>query len=71
MASELTIHFAPLSTTPKGVLVVFCDDQLKFGAATRRVLQDCVTFWKRFMSIPIDTTCRAQGGRSGRSLATG
>jgi len=38
MAAELTIHFAPFSTTPKGVLVVFCDDQLKFGAATRRVL---------------------------------
>src|SRR5262249_56427519 len=34
----LKLEFAPLSTPPKGVLVVFCDEALKFGAATRQVL---------------------------------
>jgi leucyl aminopeptidase len=34
----LKLEFAPLSTPPKGVLIVFCDDALKFGAAARRVL---------------------------------
>jgi leucyl aminopeptidase len=35
----LKLEFAPPSLTlPKGVLVVFCDEALKFGAAARRVL---------------------------------
>jgi leucyl aminopeptidase len=38
MATELTLRFVPFSTPSKGVLVVFCDDQLKVGAATRRAL---------------------------------
>jgi leucyl aminopeptidase len=36
----LKLEFAPLSTPPKGVLVVFCDDGLKFGSATRQVLAE-------------------------------
>jgi leucyl aminopeptidase len=35
----LKLEFAPPPSTPlKGVLVVFCDETLKFGPATRRVL---------------------------------
>src|SRR5262245_36502631 len=34
----LKLEFAPLSTPPKGVLVVFCDEALKFGSATRQAL---------------------------------
>jgi leucyl aminopeptidase len=34
----LKLEFAPLSTSPEGVLVVFCDDTLKLGSATRQVL---------------------------------
>jgi leucyl aminopeptidase len=34
----LKLEFAPLSTPPKGVLIVFCDEALKFGSATRQVL---------------------------------
>src|SRR5438552_17878636 len=35
----LKLEFAPLSTTPpKGILVVFCDEGLKFGPGARRVL---------------------------------
>jgi leucyl aminopeptidase len=36
----LKLEFAPFSTPPKGVLVVFCDDGLKFGSATRQVLAE-------------------------------
>ena len=36
----IKLEFAPLSTPPKGVLVVFCDDGLKFGSATRQVLAE-------------------------------
>jgi leucyl aminopeptidase len=35
----LTLEFAPSPLTPSsGVLVVFCDDSLKFGAGARRIL---------------------------------
>jgi leucyl aminopeptidase len=34
----LKLEFAPLSTPAKGVLVVFCDEGLKFGSATRQLL---------------------------------
>jgi leucyl aminopeptidase len=36
----LKLEFAPLSTPPKGVLVVFCDEGLKFGSATRQILAE-------------------------------
>ena len=36
----LKLEFAPFSTPPKGVLVVFCDEGLKFGSATRQVLAE-------------------------------
>src|SRR3954447_13044165 len=36
----LKLEFAPLSTPPKGVLIVFCDDALKLGSATRQVLAE-------------------------------
>jgi leucyl aminopeptidase len=36
----LKLEFAPLSTPAKGVLVVFCDEGLKFGSATRQVLAE-------------------------------
>ena len=37
----LKLEFAPPSSTPpKGVLIVFCDEALKFGPAARRVLAE-------------------------------
>src|SRR5882724_7533262 len=36
----LKLEFAPLSTPPKGVLIVFCDEGLKFASATRQVLAE-------------------------------
>jgi len=38
MADALKLGFSPFSTAPKGVLIVFCNDQLKFGPATRKAL---------------------------------
>jgi len=38
MSDALTLGFSALAAAPKGVLVVFCDDGLKFGAASRRAL---------------------------------
>ena len=38
MSSPLKLGFGPLSVPEKGVFVVFCDDGLKFGPATKRAL---------------------------------
>jgi leucyl aminopeptidase len=38
MAIELKLQFALLRMPAKGVLIVFCDESLKFGAATRDML---------------------------------
>jgi leucyl aminopeptidase len=38
MPDAVKVGFVPISTAPRGVLVVFCDDALKFGAATRKTL---------------------------------
>jgi leucyl aminopeptidase len=38
MPDAVKVGFVPFSTAPRGILVVFCDDTLKFGAATRRTL---------------------------------
>ena len=34
MSDAVKVGFVPFSAAPRGVLVVFCDDALKFGAAT-------------------------------------
>ena len=38
MPDVVKVGFAPFSAAPRGILVVFCDDKLKFGAATRNAL---------------------------------
>jgi leucyl aminopeptidase len=38
MPDAVKVGFVPFSTAPRGTLAVFCDDSLKFGAATRRAL---------------------------------
>ena len=47
MSDAVKVGFVPLSTAPRGVLVVFCDDTLKFGAATRKALGDAAGTVKR------------------------
>jgi leucyl aminopeptidase len=38
MSDAVKVGFVPFSTARRGILVVFCDDALKFGAATRKTL---------------------------------
>src|ERR1700721_1731601 len=40
MPDAVKVGFVPFSTAPRGILVIFCDDTLKFGAATRKALGD-------------------------------
>jgi len=39
MAATLDLKFTRTSSPDRGVLVVFCDEELKVGSATRRVLE--------------------------------
>ena len=47
MSDAVKVGFVPFSTAPRGILVVFCDDSLKFGAATRKALGAAVNLVKR------------------------
>src|SRR5499426_2508749 len=38
MSGRLKLEFAPLAALAKGVLVLFCEDGVKFGSAARRAL---------------------------------
>jgi leucyl aminopeptidase len=38
MPGRLELEFVPLGTLAKGVLVLFCEEELKFGSGARRVL---------------------------------
>src|SRR5436305_13738687 len=38
MSDAVKFGFVPFSTAPRGILVVFCDDALKFGPTTRKAL---------------------------------
>jgi leucyl aminopeptidase len=38
MSDAVKVGFVPFSSAPRGILVVFCDDTLKFGPATRKAL---------------------------------
>ena len=47
MSDAVKVGFVPLSTAPRGVLVVFCDEELKFGPATRKALGPAADLVKR------------------------
>ncbi|MDO9560490.1 MAG: M17 family peptidase N-terminal domain-containing protein, partial [Bradyrhizobium sp.] len=47
MSDAVKVGFVPFSTGPRGVMVVFCDDSLKFGAATRKALGGAADVVKR------------------------
>ncbi len=38
MPDAVKVGFVPFSAAPRGILVVFCDDSLKFGPATGKTL---------------------------------
>jgi leucyl aminopeptidase len=39
MTGSLKLEFAPLSTTPKGVLVLFCEEGVKLSSAARKAIE--------------------------------
>ena len=47
MSDAVKVGFVPFSTAARGILVVFCDDALKFGAATRKALGAAAELVKR------------------------
>jgi leucyl aminopeptidase len=44
MPDAVKVGFVPFSATSRGLLVVFCDDALKFGPATRKALGSAAGF---------------------------
>jgi leucyl aminopeptidase len=47
MSDAVKVGFVPFSTAPRDTLVVFTDDTLKFGAATRKTLGAAANIVKR------------------------
>src|SRR5215470_7339915 len=47
MSDAVKVGFVPLSTAPRGILVAFCDDALKFGPETRKALGKAADVVKR------------------------
>jgi leucyl aminopeptidase len=47
MSDAVKVGFVPFSATPRGILVVFCDDALKFGPTTRKALGKAAELVKR------------------------
>ena len=47
MPGRLELEFAPFATPPRGVLVLFCEEGLKFGSVARRVLAPTGDLLKR------------------------
>jgi leucyl aminopeptidase len=47
MSDAVKVGFVPFSAVPRGILVVFCDDALRIGAATRKTLGDAAELLKR------------------------
>src|SRR5436309_3732676 len=47
MSDAVKVGFVPFSAAPRGILVVFCDDALKLGAASRKALGAAANTIKR------------------------
>src|SRR3954447_16348310 len=47
MPDAVKVGFVPFSSAPRGILVVFCDDTLKFGSATGKALGAAAGMVKR------------------------
>ncbi len=62
MSDAVKVGFVPFSAASRGVLVVFCDDALKFGTATRKALGAAANTVKRA------ATANQFKGKSGAAL---
>src|SRR5450631_3539230 len=47
MSDAVKVGFVPFSTAPRGILVIFCDETLKFGPATGKALDAAAGLVKR------------------------
>src|SRR5262252_4356567 len=47
MSDAIKVGFVPYSAAPSGILVIFCDETLKIGPATRKALGKSVDLIKR------------------------
>ena len=47
MPDAVKVGFVPFSASPRGILVIFCDDTLKFGEATRKTLGEAANLVTR------------------------
>src|SRR6266498_3922720 len=47
MSDAVKVGFVPFSAASRGILVVFCDDALKLGAASRKALGAAASTIKR------------------------
>src|SRR5882757_2979305 len=47
MSDAVKVGFVPFSAAARGILVAFCDDQLKFGTATKKALGTAADTVKR------------------------
>jgi leucyl aminopeptidase len=62
MAKDLKLGFAPFRAPSKGILIVFCDDSLKVGAATRKIMG------KMAEQLPAAAAAEHFTGKSGATL---
>jgi leucyl aminopeptidase len=62
MSDAVKVGFVPYSAAPRGILVVFCDDALKLGPATRKALGGAADLVKRA------ATASQFKGKSGSTL---
>jgi leucyl aminopeptidase len=62
MADAPKIGFAPISASPKGVLILFCNEGLQFGAAARKLLAPAGDLVQRAAA------CDRFTGKSGSAL---
>jgi leucyl aminopeptidase len=62
MSDAVKVGFVPFSVAARGILVVFCDDTLKFGAATLKALGSAANLVKRAAET------NAFKGKSGSTL---
>jgi len=47
MPDAVKVGFVPFSAAPRGILVIFCDDTMQLGAATRKMLGAAVDLVRR------------------------
>jgi leucyl aminopeptidase len=51
MSDAVKVGFVPFSASPRGIVVVFCDETLKLGAATRKALGKAADTVKRAAGV--------------------